>query len=114
MVKLFVSGFPAEASELEIVQLFDPFGKVVTIKIVIDKITRKCKGFAFLEVEDSLSAQAAIRELNGTVWGDRELTVNYATEKTPPQPCVKTVDQRNKNKRSATVDIKQKRPRISR
>lgn len=81
MVKLFVSGFPADASELEIVQLFDPFGKVMTIKIVIDKVTRKRKGYAFLEMEDMASAQAAIRELYGTAWGEHGLTVNFATEK---------------------------------
>lgn len=114
MVKLFVSGFPAEASELEIVQLFDPFGKVMTIKIVIDKVTRKRKGYAFLEMEDMSSAQAAIRELNGVVLGDRELTVNHAAEKTTPAPGLKSSHQRNEDRSLPTGDIKKKRPRLPR
>lgn len=110
MVKLFVSGFPAEASELEIVQLFDPFGKVVTIKIVIDKMTKKRKGYAFLEMDEEAAAQTAILELNGAAWGDRELTVNYAAEKTA---SAKSIKNGYMNRQPATA-VKKKRPRISR
>ena len=47
MVKLFVGGFPLDITELELVQLFNLHGDVATIKIVRDKKTRMCKGYAF-------------------------------------------------------------------
>jgi RNA recognition motif-containing protein len=85
MVKLFISGFPLNSTELEIVQLVGPYANVSTIKIVRDKISKKCKGYAFLEVTDQKEAEAAMDALNGTALGDRELTLNIVEEK-PVKP----------------------------
>ena len=87
MVKLFISGFPLNSTELEIVQLVGPYATVSTIKIVRDKISKKCKGYAFLEVTDQKEAEAAMDALNGTALGDRELTLNIVEEK-PVKPQV--------------------------
>ena len=73
MVKLFISGFPLNSTELEIVQLVGPYANVSTIKIVRDKVSKKCKGYAFLEVTDQKEAEAAIDALSGTPLGDRSL-----------------------------------------
>jgi RNA recognition motif-containing protein len=66
MVKLFVGGFPLEMTELELVQLIAPHGDVSTIKIVRDKKTRVCKGYAFLEMTDRKGAEQVIEMLDGT------------------------------------------------
>jgi len=81
MVKLFISGFPLSSTELEIVQLVGPYATVSTIKIVRDKVTKKCKGYAFLEITEQSEAEAAMDALNGTEMGDRELTLNIVEEK---------------------------------
>jgi RNA recognition motif-containing protein len=81
MVKLFISGFPLSSTELEIVQLVGPYATVSTIKIVRDKVTKKCKGYAFLEITEQSDAEAAIDALSGTEMGDRELTLNIVEEK---------------------------------
>ncbi|WP_461451687.1 RNA recognition motif domain-containing protein [Mucilaginibacter sp.] len=81
MVKLFISGFPLSSTELEIVQLVGPYATVSTIKIVRDKVTKKCKGYAFLEITEQSDAEAAIDALSGTAMGDRELTLNIVEEK---------------------------------
>ena len=86
MIKLFVGGFPLNYSELEIVQLLSPFGTVSTIKIVKDKVTKKCKGYAFVEVTDIAGADRMIAELNGFVIGDRVLKINKVDEE-PPKPA---------------------------
>jgi RNA recognition motif-containing protein len=80
MVKLFVGGFSLDITELELVQIFDPHCTVVTIKIVRDKKTRVCKGYAFLEVETMEEAENAAIQLDGTDIGDRTLTVNIVRE----------------------------------
>ncbi|RFZ92864.1 RNA-binding protein [Mucilaginibacter conchicola] len=48
MKKLFVSGFPLGITELELATLIAPYGDIDTIKIVRDKKTKKCKGYAFI------------------------------------------------------------------
>lgn len=89
MVKLFISGFPLNSTELEIVQLVGPYVTVSTIKIVRDKVSKKCKGYAFIEVTDQKDAETAIEALNGTPMGDRELTLNIVEEKPARPPAVK-------------------------
>lgn len=88
MTKLFVGGFPLDMAEMELVQLIMPHGTVSTIKIVRDKKTRQCKGYAFLEMADLESAQNAIEALDGTAIQDRVLSLNIVQEKpvAPPRP----------------------------
>lgn len=80
MIKLFVGGFPLDISELELVQLFNLHGDVVTIKIVRDKKTRICKGYAFLEMKDQEGADRAIEALDNTPFLDRMLSVKKVVE----------------------------------
>jgi len=117
MVKLFISGFPLNSTELEIVQLVGPYATVSTIKIVRDKISKKCKGYAFLEVTDEKEAEAAIEALSGTPLGDRELTLNIVEEKpVKPQAPKRSFGSKppynssNKNNYSSDPE-KKKRPR---
>ena len=83
MVKIFVGGFPLDMTELELVQIISPYATVSTIKIVRDKKTRLCKGYAFLEVTDEAGANNAMDALNNTKLGDRILNVKPAQ---PPKP----------------------------
>ena len=80
MVKLFVGGFPLDMTELEIVQRVALYADVQTIKIVRDKKTKICKGYAFLEVTDRAGAEHAMSELNGTLIAGRELLLNIVEE----------------------------------
>ncbi|RYZ94596.1 MAG: RNA-binding protein [Sphingobacteriaceae bacterium] len=81
MVKIFLGGFPLDTNELELVQLVSLYGQVETIKIVRDKQTRKCKGYAFLEMKDRAAADAVIDALDGSAMGERELKVSIAPDK---------------------------------
>ena len=87
MVKLFVGGFTLEMTELELVKMIGPHGDVETIKIVRDKKTRVCKGYAFLEMKDRIGAENAAIALDGTQIADRVLSVKINDDfvkKTPP------------------------------
>jgi len=86
MVTLFVGGFPLDMDEIELVKLIMPFGQVNTVKIVKDKKTRKCKGYAFLEMLDKDAADGVIENLNGTPMGDRVLTIKITEDKPKPAP----------------------------
>ena len=118
MIKLFVGGFPIDITELELVMMFGLHGDVSTIKIVRDKKTRKCKGYAFLEMKDKEGAERAVEALDGTAIGDRMLSVKM-TEDTPA-PVKKPFNKFSGNFSPKTSyqkvgrpgeEIKKKRPR---
>lgn len=80
MTKIFLGGFPLTVTELDLVQLLSYHGEVVTIKIVRDKQTRKCKGYAFIETASLNDAKEIIKALDGTMLGERALTINIVPE----------------------------------
>ena len=80
MIKLFVGGFPFDTTEMDLVKLLDPYVRVSTIKIVRDRATRKCKGYAFVETEDETGATDVMEALNGTEIDGRQLKLNIVTE----------------------------------
>lgn len=84
MVKLFVSGFPLDISEMEIAQLFSVYGDVATIKIVRNKKTGTCKGYAFLEMKNKEGADRAIDALDYAPVSDRMFTVRLVED--DPEP----------------------------
>ncbi|MBD1384604.1 RNA-binding protein [Mucilaginibacter rigui] len=83
LVKLFVGGFPLEIDELELAKLFGPYGDITTIKIVRDKKTRICKGYAFIEMNDRKGAEAAAEALDGADMHGKQLTVKINEEPAP-------------------------------
>ncbi len=121
MVKVFISGYPLDMQELELVQLVSPFGEVSTIKIVRDKKTGKVKGYSFLEMKDEEAAANVIAELDGSFLGDRQLSVRTATVKPagPVRPGNKPYQGGSRpapprfsnNSGSAEDQFKKKRPR---
>src|ERR1700712_4784339 len=113
MVKLFVGGFPLDISEMELAQLFAIHGDVATIKIVRDKKTGTCKGYAFLEMKNQESADRAIDALDYAEVRDRMLTVKLV-EPTAAEPG--SADALDLNRRYVKVEKpstvqKKKRPR---
>jgi RNA recognition motif-containing protein len=47
----------------------------------MDKVTNRSRGFAFVEMKDTKSAEKAIRELNGITLDNRPIKVNEARRK---------------------------------
>ncbi len=120
MVKLFVGGFPLEITEMELAMLIAPHGNISTIKIVRDRQTKKCKGYAFVEVlteEDAVKIAAA---LDGEQMQDRVLTVKVS-EDAPAKPALPQRTNRqtysrpafNKTNRPSNDAVRPKRPRKS-
>jgi RNA recognition motif-containing protein len=81
MVKLFVGGLPPEVKELDLVQIIAIYGEVQTIKVIRDKLTNKCKGYAFLEMKDYDAAKNVIMSLSGELFKKNTLFFNVVEEK---------------------------------
>lgn len=79
--KLYVGNLPYQVGETELQELFARAGSVESVTVMRDQATGRARGFAFVEMGTDDEAQAAIRELNATEIGGRNLTVNEARPK---------------------------------
>ncbi len=76
---LFVGNLAFKSSERELRKLFGQCGEVFSIRLMTDKITRKPRGYGFIEM-DRTGAQKALTELNEQEFMGRELRVSPANE----------------------------------
>ncbi|KAJ8269207.1 hypothetical protein COCON_G00118140 [Conger conger] len=70
---LFIYHLPQEFGDQDILQMFMPFGNVVSAKVFIDKQTNLSKCFGFVSYDNPVSAQAAIQAMNGFQIGMKRL-----------------------------------------
>jgi cold-inducible RNA-binding protein len=82
-VNIYVSNLAFSATEDDVRQLFEPYGAVDKVNIIIDRNTGRSRGFGFVEMPESRAAQAAIQGLQGTTLAGRALTVNEAKPREP-------------------------------
>jgi len=81
--RLYVGNLPFSADEDQVRDLFSQKGRTVNeVKLVTDRDTGRPRGFGFVEMGSQEDADGAIRDLNGTDFGGRALTVNEARERT--------------------------------
>ena len=80
--KLYVGNLSYSTTERSLRTLFAEFGEVESVKVITDRDTGRPKGFAFVEMASSESAQAAISALNGKSVDDREIRVDKAKPQT--------------------------------
>jgi RNA recognition motif-containing protein len=83
---LFVGNLGSEVTYEELRRLFEAYGQVVQVHIIVDRDTGLPRGFAFVEMTNDAEAEKAIRALNGSILGDRTLEVNYARPR-PERPA---------------------------
>jgi cold-inducible RNA-binding protein len=79
-MSLYIGNLNFQTSENQLVDLFAPFGAILSVRIPLDRESRRPRGFAFVEMEceDALRAAEALN--NGTYFG-RTLTVIEAMPK---------------------------------
>jgi RNA recognition motif-containing protein len=82
-VNIFVGNLAFSSTEDDIRQLFEPYGVVEKVQIITDQYTGRARGFGFVEMPDSRTAQSAIQGLQGKALGGRTLTVNEAKPRAP-------------------------------
>ena len=76
--KLYVGSLPYTWTVEQLEELFKPFGRVQSTAIVSDQVTRKSKGFGFIEMESEEAAKKAMEGLNGKEIEGRPLSVREA------------------------------------
>jgi RNA recognition motif-containing protein len=82
-MNIFVGSLPYSLEEADLKELFEAYGEVNTVKIIIDRESGRSKGFGFVEMSDDEAAQKAISGLNGSEVSGRSIAVSQAEDKKP-------------------------------
>ncbi|CAI0555062.1 unnamed protein product [Linum tenue] len=92
--KLYVGNLHFNMTEMQLRQLFEPFGTVELVQLPLDLETGQCKGFGFVQFAQVESAKEAQTHLNGKLEiAGRTLKVSSVTEHGGPQePGAKSAD----------------------
>lgn len=82
-MNIFVGNLSFEANEADVKKLFEGFGSVFSVAIVMEKQKKapKSRGFGFVDMPDDEQALAAIAGLNAKEFMGRVLNVNPARSK---------------------------------
>ena len=76
--KLYVGNLSHDITDSALQEVFESHGSVLSAQVIVDRETRRSKGFGYVEMSSEDEAQAAIDSLNGQEVAGRALTVNIA------------------------------------
>jgi RNA recognition motif-containing protein len=79
--RLFVGNLPFHATEDLITQRVSQIGEVRSVDLILDRVSGRPRGFAFVEMATAEDMQRAISELDGTDFEGRPLAVKVAEER---------------------------------
>jgi cold-inducible RNA-binding protein len=77
-MKLYVGNLSFETTENDLQDLFEQHGQVGEVALMMDRMTGKSRGFAFVTMNEKAEAEAAISALNGKELNGRTLNVSEA------------------------------------
>lgn len=75
-MKLRIGNLPDETTDSDVRTMFEEFGSVKSIQVIMDRDSGLSKGFAFVEMGNDQQAQAAVNSLNNREMDGRALTVD--------------------------------------
>ena len=80
-MKLLIRNLARSTTENELLAMFGVHGTVQSCSLVLDKLTQKSKGFAFIEMPKPGEAKAAMKNLNGKDIAGNRIRVKKAESK---------------------------------
>jgi RNA recognition motif-containing protein len=80
-MNIYIANLSFDLREEDLKKYFAPYGEVASVKIIMDKMTERSRGFGFVEMTDDTAAGKAIAELNGSMVDGRPIKVSEAKAK---------------------------------
>ena len=77
-MNIFVAKLSYDTQDDDLREVFEAYGEVGSVNVIMDKMTGRSKGFAFVEMENDEEAQEAIRSLDNTELQGRTIVVKKA------------------------------------
>ena len=85
--RLFVGNLSYQTSENDLQEYFSQAGVVTSVNLMLDRVTGKSRGFAFIELATPEEAAKAVEQFHTKEFQGRTLTINVARpkEERPPR-----------------------------
>ena len=77
-MNLYVGNLSYDMTDEDLQQVFEEYGTVNKVNIIMDRDSGRSKGFGFVEMENSEDGEKAVQELDGQEVKGRNLKVNQA------------------------------------
>lgn len=77
-MNIFVGNLNFRTTEQSVRDLFEAYGEVTSVKIILDRETQRSRGFGFVEMPSDDEARKAIEGTNGRNIDGRTINVNEA------------------------------------
>ncbi len=77
-MRLYVGNLSYKLTDAQLLEAFSAHGEVASANIILDRETKRSKGFGFVDMPNDASAEAAIEALHGQPLAGRNLVVNPA------------------------------------
>ena len=77
-MNMYIGNLSYNVKESDLRDVMEEFGTVDSVKLIVDRDTRRSKGFAFVEMPANAEAFKAINELNGAEYEGRAMVVKEA------------------------------------
>ncbi len=85
-IRLYVGNLSKDLERQEFESTFADFNAdLVSVKLIADKKTGKCRGFGFVTVKTDEKADEIVEKLNGHVLADMPLKIEKALPRTKPE-----------------------------
>ncbi|KAM6378165.1 RNA-binding protein 39 isoform 5-T5 [Pluvialis apricaria] len=81
-MRLYVGSLHFNITEDMLRGIFEPFGRIESIQLMMDSETGRSKGYGFITFSDSECAKKALEQLNGFELAGRPMKVGHVTERT--------------------------------
>lgn len=85
-IRLYVGNLSKDLERQEFENVFSDFNAdLVSVKLIADKKTGKCRGFGFVTVKTDEKADEIVEKLNGQMLADMPLKIEKALPRTKPE-----------------------------
>ncbi|KAL1021550.1 hypothetical protein UPYG_G00014690 [Umbra pygmaea] len=81
-MRLYVGSLHFNITEDMLRGIFEPFGRIESIQLMMDSETGRSKGYGFISFADAECAKKALEQLNGFELAGRPMKVGHVTERT--------------------------------
>jgi len=80
-MRLYVGSLHFNITEEMLQGIFEPFGKIQSIQLIMDQETQRSKGYGFITYAEAEDAKKALEQMNGFELAGRAMKVGHVTER---------------------------------
>ncbi|HTT09223.1 MAG TPA: RNA-binding protein [Gammaproteobacteria bacterium] len=75
-MNIYVGNLAYSITDAELKSAFEPYGQVISAEVIVDKRTRRSRGYGFVRMANEAQGRAAIQALDGREFQGRPLRVD--------------------------------------